>query len=140
MRMFRRYLAVGVCATAVHYAVLVGLVQGQLLPAGPAAGLGAWIGAQVAYAGNARFTFAGAPPSLVSWLRFQATAGFGAALSFLIVGGAVAVHLPYLLAQVVATALTVSITYAINKRWSFRLPTDRRASPSPRPDRRRTRP
>ncbi|MEO8080050.1 MAG: GtrA family protein [Caldimonas sp.] len=120
MRLFRRYLAVGLVATVVHYALLVVLVQGHVTSARLAAGLGAWLGAQVAYAGNARYTFAGATPSLGSWLRFQLTAVIGAGISYAIVGAAVALGLHYLLAQFVATAVTVSITYAINKRWSFR--------------------
>lgn len=127
MQMFRRYLVVGVCATAVHYAVLVALVQWHVAEPGPAAGIGGWVGAQVAYAGNARFTFAGATPTVTSWLRFQITAVFGAALSFLIVGAAAANGVHYVLAQVVATVVTVSFTYAINKRWSFSRARDHRA-------------
>ena len=57
---FFQYAAVGAVATAVHYAILVGLVEAGVLAPQRAAALGAWVGAQVAFAGNAAFTFRGA--------------------------------------------------------------------------------
>ena len=56
---FFQYAAVGAVATAAHYAILVGLVEAHLLAPQRAAALGAWVGAQVAFAGNAAFTFRG---------------------------------------------------------------------------------
>ncbi len=56
---FLKYAAVGVVATAAHYAILVGLVEAGALAPQRAAALGAWVGAQVAFAGNAAFTFRG---------------------------------------------------------------------------------
>ena len=116
---FFKYAAVGAVATAVHYAILVGLVEAGVLAPQRAAALGAWIGAQMAFAGNAAFTFRGAGATLGSWLRFQITALIGAGLSFALVAGGVRIGLHYLLAQVVATLINLVVTFEINRRWSF---------------------
>jgi putative flippase GtrA len=119
---FLRYASVGALATAVHYSVLVGLVEGGGLAPRYAAAIGAWIGAQVAFVGNAWFTFDGAQANLRSWVRFQVTAVVGAAISFAIVAAGVRLGLYYLIAQALATLLTLFVTYEINRRWSFATP------------------
>jgi putative flippase GtrA len=124
---FLQYAAVGAVATAVHYAILVGLVEAGWLAPERAAALGAWVGAQVAFIGNAAFTFRGARASLGSWLRFQTTALLGAALSFGLVALGTRLGVHYLLAQVVATLVTLVVTFEINRRWSFASPTPNRS-------------
>jgi putative flippase GtrA len=119
MQRLMRYAAVGAVATAAHYALLVLLVESGLLPAFAAAGAGAVFGAQVAYAGNRWFTFAHRGPLLASWLRFQSTAVIGALVGMAVVALGVHLGLYYLLAQLIATALSMLLTYAINRRWSF---------------------
>jgi putative flippase GtrA len=116
---FFKYAAVGAVATAVHYAILVGLVEAGTLAPQRAAALGAWVGAQVAFAGNAAFTFRRAGASIGGWLRFQITAAIGAVLSFALVALGVRVGLHYLLAQIVATLINLVVTFEINRRWSF---------------------
>lgn len=122
-RRFLQYAAVGAVATVAHYALLVVTVEAGVLAPAPAAGLGAWVGAQVAFAGNAWFTFRGAQVTLGAWLRFQATAVIGATLSFALVAAGVRLGVHYLLAQALATLVTLVVTYQINRRWSFVLPT-----------------
>ena len=99
---FFRYAAVGAVATAAHYAILVGLVEAGWLAPARAAAVGAW-------------------------LRFQITAVIGAAISFSIVfvGTRIGVH--YLIAQVVATLVSLVVTFEINRRWSFASPTPGRS-------------
>lgn len=123
---FLQYAAVGAVATAAHYAILVGLVEAGLLAPQRAAALGAWVGAQVAFAGNAAFTFRGAGATVGAWLRFQITAVVGAMLSFALVALGVRIGLHYLLAQIVATLINLGVTFEINRRWSFASPTLRR--------------
>jgi putative flippase GtrA len=125
-RRFLQYAAVGAVATAVHYAILIGMVEGGWLAPQRAAALGAWVGAQVAFVGNAAFTFRGAGATPGSWLRFQITALIGAVISFALVAGGVRIGLHYLLAQAVATLVTLAVTFEINRRWSFASPTSRR--------------
>ena len=57
MRHFLRYSTVGAFATATHYLMLVAAVELADWPAYLGSGVGAVVGAQVAYAGNRWFTF-----------------------------------------------------------------------------------
>jgi putative flippase GtrA len=114
-----RYAAVGVLATATHYALLAAAVELAGWPPALAAGVGAAVGAQVAFVGNRWFTFAHRGPWHTSWWRFQGTALVGVAASSALValGGVIGVH--YLVAQIVATLLAMLLTLAINRRWAF---------------------
>jgi putative flippase GtrA len=119
MKHFIRYGAVGVVATAAHYLVLVLCVEGLHWPAFIGSGVGAVVGAQVAYAGNRWFTFAHTGAISASWPRFQATALLGALLGMAVVALGVRLGLYYLLAQVLATLLGLALTFAINRAWTF---------------------
>ncbi len=119
-RGFVRYAAIGAAATAVHYAVLAGTVEGLGWPAWLASGAGATVGAQVAYAGNRLYTFGYAGSIGGSWVRFQLTALAGALQGMAIVGMAVAAGWHYLAAQVAATLAGLVVTYTVNRRWTFR--------------------
>jgi putative flippase GtrA len=88
-------------------------------PAWLGAGLGAVVGAQVAYAGNRRWTFAHRGRIATSWPRFQATALLGALAGMAIVAAGVRLGLHYLLAQVIATGAGLLLTFAVNRRWTF---------------------
>lgn len=120
MQRFIRYTAVGALATAVHYLVLVLWVEAAGWPAYLGSGAGAVVGAQVAYLGNRRYTFAHAGPIGASWLKFQSTAALGALLGMAVVAAGVHLGLYYLLAQVLATGLGLALTFTINRIWSFR--------------------
>ena len=120
MRHFVLYTAVGAVATAVHYALLVLCVELFAWPAWLASGFGAVVGAQLAYLGNRRFTFAHRGDVRASWPRFQATALLGAVLGMAVVGTAVWCGLHYVLAQLIATGLSLVLTFGINRFWTFR--------------------
>ena len=120
MHRFSRYVAVGAVATAVHYAVLVLAVEVAGWPAVVGSGLGAVVGAQVAFFGNRRFTFGHRGAVGPAWLKFQGTAVLGALFGMAVVAAGVRADLHYLLAQVVATVATVVLTFAINRAWAFR--------------------
>jgi putative flippase GtrA len=115
-----RYSLVGAVATAVHYALLALCVEVGAWPAWLGSGLGAVVGAQVAYAGNRWFTFGYRGAVGASWLKFQSTALLGALLGMAIVGAIVAQGWHYLVAQVLATLASLSLTFAINRGWTFR--------------------
>lgn len=117
---FGRYLVVGAVATAVHYALLVSLVELAGSAAAPSAAIGAICGAFVAYAGHRRFTFAGRSPHFRSLPRFLAVAAFGAAANAAIVwSGTEVAGMHYLAAQVVATLFVLWSGFMLNRRWSF---------------------
>ena len=119
MRHFVRYVGVGAVATAAHYLVLVLAVEWAGWLPFAASGFGAVVGAQVAYAGNRWFTFAHRGALAASWLKFQGTAVIGAAVGMAVVALGVHLGLYYLLAQLIATGLSLLLTFAINRRWSF---------------------
>ena len=119
-RGFVRYAVVGAAATAVHYAVLAGVVELLGWRAWVGSGIGATVGAQVAYAGNRLYTFGHAGPIGASWVRFQLTALAGAMQGMAIVALAVHSGWHYLAAQVAATLAGLVVTYAANRRWTFR--------------------
>lgn len=115
-----RYTLVGAVATAVHYALLAWCVEAGGWPAWLASGFGAVVGAQIAYCGNRRYTFAFRGGVGASWLKFQLTAGIGALLGMLIVGGGVRLGWHYFAAQMAATLASLLLTFAINRAWAFR--------------------
>lgn len=117
---FTRYSLIGAVATAVHYALLALVVEVAQWPAYLGSGLGAVVGAQVAFFGNRWFTFAHAGAVAPAWLRFQGTALIGVLLGMAVVGAGVAFGLHYLAAQVLATLLSLVLTFAINRAWTFR--------------------
>jgi putative flippase GtrA len=120
MRHFVRYASVGAFATAVHYAVLVLSVEVAGWPAYAGSGLGAIVGAQVAYGGNRWFTFGHKGDMRASWPRFQLTALAGALLGMGIVALAVRLGWHYLVGQALATVLSLLLTFTINRFWTFR--------------------
>jgi len=120
MKRFVRYALVGAVATAAHYALLAAVVEWLRWPAWLGSGLGAVLGAQVAFFGNRVFTFAHEGPVLPAWAKFMGTAAAGALLGMLIVGGTVNLGLHYLLGQVLATLASLVMTFLINRAWTFR--------------------
>lgn len=120
MRQLMRYVSVGAVATVAHYATLIACVEGAHWPAWLASGYGAAIGAQFAYLGNRWYTFAYRAGIGASWLRFQALALAGALLGMAIVAVGVRVGIYYVLAQMVATAVVMLLTFVLNRAWTFR--------------------
>jgi len=117
---FGRYLLVGLVATAIHYAILVTLVEWADAAAGPSAALGAACGALAAYAGNRRFTFSGGAPHAQALPRFLLVAAFTAMVNGAIVWSAAEVlAMHYLAAQVVATLVVLWSGFVLNRGWSF---------------------
>lgn len=118
---FLRYTLTGGGATALHYGLLLALVERLHWPAAPAAMLGAVAGAALAYAGNRRWTFGrSAARHRQALPRFALVALVSAALSGAIVWvGSVRLGLHYLVAQALATGAALLLGYRLNKTWSF---------------------
>ena len=114
---FVRYTLIGGIATAVHYAVLVVLVEGFNFSPSLSAMFGALCGALAAYIGNREFTFASSALHRIALPRFLVIAAVGAMLSGGIVWvGTVILAWHYLAAQLLATLLIVLLTYPLNLR------------------------
>lgn len=114
-----RYASVGGLATAAHWALLAVLVEGAGMAPWVASGCGAVLGAQVAFFGNRRYTFGHAGPLWPAWWRFMGTAALGGGVGMAVVAAGVALGLHYLLAQAVATAVGLLLTYTVNRVWTF---------------------
>lgn len=99
--------------------MLVLAVQAAGIAAWLGTGLGAVVGAQLAFFGNRRFTFDHGGAPWPAWWRFMGTALVGGLLGMAIVGAGVALGLHYLLAQALATGTSVVLTFAVNRHWTF---------------------
>ncbi|MGD0635479.1 MAG: GtrA family protein [Beijerinckiaceae bacterium] len=115
------FLGVGVIATAIHYALLVSLVEfGGVSPV-PSALCGFTAGGIVSYGLNRRHTFESDRPHEEAAWRFALVASFAFALTYLFMRlFHEFAHWPYLLAQVVTTLIVMVWTFGANRLWTFR--------------------
>ncbi|MES2279868.1 MAG: GtrA family protein [Pseudomonadota bacterium] len=115
------YTLAGGLATAVHYAVLLVLVELFGMPPSPSAVAGALCGAAVSYIVNRLITFPGATVRhQLAVPRFLAVAVAGALVNGALVWAGVHwLGWHYLLAQAVATLLVLGLTYRLNRSWTF---------------------
>ena len=118
---FLWYTLAGGLATAVHYAVLLVLVEVFSFPAASSAAFGALCGAVISYLINRHVTFQGTAVGHQQAVpRFILIALAGATLNGALVW--TGVHLlawHYLAAQALATILVLALTYRINRSWTF---------------------
>jgi putative flippase GtrA len=120
-RRFLSYAAVGAGATSVHYLILVTCVEAVHLRVTIASTIGALAGALIAYAGNRRYAFVGsAQPHKIALRRFLLIASLGVLLNATVLWVGVEVfQVYYLPVQLLATGMTLSVTYALNTLWTF---------------------
>lgn len=117
---FARYAGVGAVATAIHYALLVGLVESGGAAPLPATLAGYVAGGLVSYALNRRLTFVGGRPHREAAWRFALVAAGGLAwtgLLMALLAGRLGV--PYLPAQAAATLAVLAWGFLANRLWSF---------------------
>ena len=121
VRQLGSFVGVGVVTTALHYAVLILLVQVGHLPPVPAALCGFVAGGVLSYGLNRRHTFGSERPHEEAAWRFMMVAGVAFALTYALMRVMVEGWLiPYLPAQVVTTGLVMVWTFTANKLWTFR--------------------
>lgn len=115
------YVVSGGIATAVHYAVLVALVEVSGLPAAPSAIIGTLCGACVSYVLNRYTTFSASGAGHSQAVpRFAAIVLLGASLNGMLVWlGVNTLGWHYLLAQALATVLVMGLTFRLNRLWTF---------------------
>ncbi|WFT83455.1 GtrA family protein [Methylobacterium sp. CB376] len=119
-RQFTTYVTIGFGALAVHYGLLVLLVElGRVDPV-PAAILGYVAGGFVSYTLNRRHTYASDRPHGEALWRFVVVAGCGLVLTWVLMALLIRwAGLTYLPAQVVTTGLVVFWNFSGNKLWTF---------------------
>ncbi len=119
-RQLATYASVGVGATIVHYALLVGLVEALGWRAVPATLCGYVAGGVVAYLLNRRHTFVSDRSHAQAGGRFALVAFAGFCLTYVLMSlfverwGA-----PYLPAQALTTVLAMLLTFSLNRAWTF---------------------
>jgi putative flippase GtrA len=117
---FLRYVLAGATGTAVHYALLIVLVQLASVGAVAATTAGAVSGALVNYRLNHRFTFESDQPHKHALPRFALVALLGIAINAAVVALLLPWVVPYyLLAQVAATGVVLITGFAVNRAWTF---------------------
>jgi putative flippase GtrA len=117
---FRTFLLVGVLATLLHYFLLIALVQLTGTSAVVASSVGFTLSAVINYMLNRRYTFRSNRAHRLAFPRFAVAALLGLALNAAFVWcGHDVLRLHYLLAQMIATLLSLSFNYYINLLWTF---------------------
>ena len=120
---FVRFVVVGVIATGVHYLVLIAAVELGGWSAVWGSGLGFGTGAIVNYLLNRRFTFRSEVPHGTAVSRFMVVMGGALVLNQLLMHLFTQVAgLPYLVAQVLTTGVTLFWNFIGNSLWSFAHP------------------
>ena len=117
---FARYAAVGLVATAMHYAVLAGLVESGAATRLSATLAGYVAGGLVSYALNRRLIFAGGRPHRETGWRFALVAAGGFAWTGLLMALLVGrLGTPYPPAQAATTLAVLAWGFLANRLWSF---------------------
>lgn len=115
-----RFAAVGAVGTCAHYLLLVVLVEAGGANEVVASTAGALLGALVNYMLNRRYTFRSSRRHGEALPRFLAIAGLGLLINFgLMLVMVEALHIHYLLAQVMATVLVLLWNFAGNRLITF---------------------
>lgn len=118
---FLRFATVGGIATAIHYLILITLVNGANMNAVWASSIGFIVSAVCNYLLNYRFTFKSNVEHRRAIITFFIVASVGLVLNSLvmqIMTKYLGVH--YLLAQVLATGLVLMWNFTGNRLWTFK--------------------
>lgn len=121
-RQFAIFLGVGCVATLVHYAILIGMVEGWRLKPVPATLMGYVAGALTSYALNRHFTYQTSRNHWQATWRFGLVALGGFGLTWIIMQMlTMFFKMPYLPSQIFITGLVLFWSFYINKLWTFRV-------------------
>lgn len=117
------FVAVGGLATALHYAVLIGLKEAFAVPAVPATLAGYVCGGLLSYVLNRRHTFETTRDHAAAVWRFALVATVGFGLTWALMKSLVD-HFgaPYLPAQMVTTGLVMIWNFIAHRFWTFAAP------------------
>ncbi|HEX9171787.1 MAG TPA: GtrA family protein [Telluria sp.] len=118
---FGLFFGAGVVATGVHYLVLVTLVSLAGVNPVVATCCGYVAGAFTSYFVNYKVTFRSKQAHGETMIKFASVAMVGFLINTLIVWvGVNLIHLHYVAAQLIATALVFGVNFALNKHWTFK--------------------
>jgi putative flippase GtrA len=119
-RQFSSFVAIGIIATGVHYALLIGLVEIAGISAVAAALVGFLAGGAVSYGLNRRHTFRTKLPHAAAVSRFTLVAAVGFGLTYIFMSLFIhAAGIPYLLAQVATSGIVMFWSFTAHRMWTF---------------------
>jgi len=117
---FLKYATAGAAGTAVHYALLLLLVEGARLEAVLASTCGAIAGACVNYVLNYRYTFRSTRAHAEALVKYFTVTVAGIALNGLVLAAATSLlGFHYVVAQVLSTGVVLLAAFATNRAWTF---------------------
>lgn len=119
-RQFAKFVVVGGGATAVQYLVLVALMELTVLAPVVSAALAYLAGAVANYGGNYYFTFNSRVQHWRSISRFALVVMVGLGVNTLVFWAGLKVLPHYLLAQILATGVTLLVNFALHRQFTFR--------------------
>ena len=129
---FLRFVLAGLLATLLQYAVLVLAVEVFRLSPPIGSGIGGLLSAAANYYLNHRFTFQSTRPHRSAAYRFALISATGLAINVgLMQWLAVRQSIPYLLAQVVVSAIVLVWNFTGSTLWSFATPEAEVRRPDP---------
>ncbi|MDH4276257.1 MAG: GtrA family protein [Gammaproteobacteria bacterium] len=118
---FASFLFVGGVATAIHYGLLILLVQGFAVSPTVATTLGFTVSAVANYLLNYKLTFVSDKPHIEAAVKFIVVSSAGLVGNTAIMHfGASVMSWPYLIVQLGATAIILFWNFFGNYLWSFR--------------------
>ncbi|MBY0545628.1 MAG: GtrA family protein [Gammaproteobacteria bacterium] len=116
-----RYTAVGLCATATQYLILILLVELFHMQAVFASSIGCIFGSIVSYFMNHRYTFQSEKRHRDALWRFYSITAIGTSLNALFMYvGVNEWHIQYIVAQVITTGLILIWNFLGNRHWTFK--------------------
>lgn len=127
MMHFIKFLGIGGIATLLQFLILAALVELELAPAlfglepaVVASALSYFLSAIFNYLANYYFTFASSSSHSKTLPKFALTVALGLSLSTLLFAGFFHLFGYYLLAQLLATGITVCLNFLIHKLWIYK--------------------
>jgi putative flippase GtrA len=114
-----RYGLVGLLAVAVHYAVLIGLVELDLLSKLLASIAGFCVATPVNYYLQHVWVFRSDRAHTIALPRYLGVTSAGLAINALAFNAGLELGVPYLLAQAIAIALVTAFNFTANRLYTF---------------------
>jgi putative flippase GtrA len=114
-----RYVLVGLLAVAVHYAVLIGLVEATALRKLPASVSGFCLAIPVNYYFQHSWVFRSGSAHATALPRYLVVTACGLIINAIAFSAMLGLSVPYLLAQAVAIVLVTGFNFIANRAFTF---------------------
>jgi len=120
MKHFIKFIGIGGISTLLQFALLALLVESKLVPAVTASALSYFLSSIFNYMANYRFTFTSNSSHRQTLPKFAVTVCLGLTVSTLLFAVFFKVFGNYMLAQFLATGITVCLNFLAHKLWIYK--------------------